>query len=99
MKLPINREKSGIRKPVNFTILGYGFVPMHVKEESGKYQLVVSEKGRKSLKQKLKTITRKTAPCTFDERIQRINEVQQGWLGYYRMAIIQAKLKELYGWL
>lgn len=27
LKLPINREKSGIRKPVNFTILGYGFVP------------------------------------------------------------------------
>lgn len=44
LKLPINREKSGIRKPVNFTILGYGFVPTYVKGEKGKYQLVVSEK-------------------------------------------------------
>ena len=34
MKLPINREKSGIRKPVNFTILGYGFVPSYVKGET-----------------------------------------------------------------
>jgi len=42
MKLPINREKSGIRKPVNFTILGYGFVPTYVKGVHGKYQLVVS---------------------------------------------------------
>ena len=36
LKLPINREKSGIRKPVNFTILGYGFVPTYVKGEKGK---------------------------------------------------------------
>ena len=40
LKLPINREKSGIRKPVNFTILGFGFVPTYVKEERGKYHHV-----------------------------------------------------------
>jgi RNA-directed DNA polymerase len=99
LKLPINREKSGIRKPINFTILGFGFVPTYVKGEKGKYQLVVSEKGWKSLKQKLKTITRKTIPATFDERIFRINEVQKGWLGYFRMASIQGKLKDLDGWV
>lgn len=99
LKLPINREKSGIRKPVNFTILGFGFVPTYVKGERGKYQLVVSEKSWKSLKQKLKTITRKTTPSTFDERIQKLREVSQGWLNYFRMASIQGKLKELDGWL
>jgi len=99
LKLPINREKSGIRKPVNFTILGFNFVPTYIKGEKGKYQLVVSEKGWKSLKQKLKTITRKTTPCTFNERIQRLKEVQRGWLGYYRMASIQIKLYNLDGWL
>jgi retron-type reverse transcriptase len=31
LKLPINREKSGIRKPVNFKVLGYGFVPTYKK--------------------------------------------------------------------
>ena len=99
LKLPINREKSGIRKPVNFTILGYGFVPTYVKGEKGKYQLVVSEKGWKSLKQKIKIITRKTTPATFDERIKKLNEIQRGWLGYFRMASIQGKLKELDGWV
>ena len=99
LKLPINREKSGIRKPVNFTILGFGFVPTYVKGEKGKYQLVVSEKSWKLLKQKLKTITRKTTPCTFDDRVQRLKEVQRGWLGYYRMASIQVKLKDLDGWV
>jgi RNA-directed DNA polymerase len=96
LKLPINREKSGLRRPVNFTILGFGFVPTYVKGDRGKYQLIVSEKGWKSLKQKLKTITRKTTPCSFNERIQRIKEVQRGWLGYYRIASIQVKLEVLY---
>ena len=99
LKLPINREKSGLRKPVNFTILGFGFVPTYIKGDKGKYQLVVSEKGWKSLKQKLKTITRKTTPCTFDERIHRLKEVQRGWLGYYRIANIQGKLKDLDSWV
>ena len=99
LKLPINREKSGIRKPVNFTILGYGFVPTYVKGEKGKYQMVVSDKSWIALKQKLKIITRKTTPSSFDERIQKLKETSQGWLNYFRMASIQGKLKELDGWL
>ena len=99
LKLPINREKSGIRKPVNFTILGVDFVPTYVKGERGIYQLVVSDKSWRLLKQKLKTITRKTIPYTFDERIRKLKEVQRGWLEYYRMASIQTKLKELDKWV
>ncbi|MCW0485038.1 group II intron reverse transcriptase/maturase, partial [Gaoshiqia sediminis] len=99
LKLPINREKSGIRRPVNFKVLGYGFVPTYRKGEKGQYQLVASEKSWKSLKEKLKTITRKTTPMSFDERTQKLKEVSQGWLNYFRMASIQVKLKELDGWL
>jgi group II intron reverse transcriptase/maturase len=99
LKLPINREKSGIRRPINFKILGFGFVPTYKKGERGKYQMIVSEKGWNSLKEKLKTITRKTTPSTFDERIQKINEIQRGWIEYYRLASIQGKLKELDGWI
>jgi group II intron reverse transcriptase/maturase len=99
LKLPINREKSGIRKPVNFKLLGYGFVPTYVKGEKGKYQLIVSDKSWKSLKEKLKTITRKTTPMTFQERIQKLKETAEGWLNYFRMASIQGKLNDLDGWL
>lgn len=99
LKLTINKDKSGIRRPVNFTILGFGFVPTYVKGEQGKYQLVVSEKSWNKLKLKLKTITRKTTPMSFDERIMKLNEVQRGWVNNYRMASIQNKLVELDGWL
>ena len=99
LKLPINREKSGIRKPVNFTILGFKFVSTYVKGISGQYQMVASDKSWKRLKQKLKSITRKTAPKSFDERIRKLKEVQRGWVNYFRMASIHGKLKDLDGWV
>ncbi|GAB1404890.1 hypothetical protein MASR1M74_20690 [Lentimicrobium sp.] len=60
--------------------------------------LVVSEKGWKTLKQKIKVITRKTTPATFDERIRKLNELQRGWLGYFRMASIQGRPQRT-GWV
>jgi group II intron reverse transcriptase/maturase len=99
LKLSINREKSGIRRPVNFTILGFGLVPTYVKGEKGRYQLIVSKKSWDKLKFKLMIITRKTTPMSLDERIRKLNEVQRGWVNYFRMASIQIKLKELDGWV
>lgn len=99
LHLPINMEKSGIRRPVNFTLLGFGFVPTYVKGEKGKYQLIVSSKSWKKFKQKLKIITRKTTPMSFNERIRKLNEVLRGWVNNFRMASIYNKLSELDGWL
>jgi group II intron reverse transcriptase/maturase len=99
LHLIINEEKSGIRKPVQFTLLGFGFVPTYQKGVKGRYQLVASEKALIRLKQSVKSITRKTSPMTFDERIQKINETQRGWLNYFRGASIQGKLRDIDGWL
>ncbi len=99
LRLPINREKSGIRRPVNVHVLGHGFVPTYRKGEKGKYQLVVEEKRFKTLKEKLKEITRKTSPMSFDERIQKLKEVGRGWVNYFRFASMYEKLKDLDGWL
>jgi RNA-directed DNA polymerase len=99
LKLPINREKSGIRRPVQLTVLGFGFVPTYRKGEKGQYQLIVSAKSWANLKQKLKTITRKTTPMSFDERIQRLNEVQRGWVNNFRIASIYVRLQDVDGWV
>ncbi|NJR53153.1 MAG: group II intron reverse transcriptase/maturase [Leptolyngbyaceae cyanobacterium CSU_1_3] len=99
LKLSINREKSGIRKPVQFKLLGYKFVPTYKKGDSGTYQLVVNEKGWETLKRELKVVTKKTTPSTFDERINKLKEIHRGWINYFRMASMQSKLKELDSWL
>ena len=99
LKLPINREKSGVRKPVNFEILGYKYVPVFKKGVKGQYQLTVSGRSWKSLKRSLKAITKKTTPSSLAERITKLKEVQRGWLNYFRMGNIQGKLKDIDGWL
>jgi group II intron reverse transcriptase/maturase len=88
LQLPINREKSGIRNPLGFQVLGFGFVPTYKKGEKGKYQLVVKPSKWKEFKAKLKQLTKKTIPASFDERVARINLLVRGWINYFRPASI-----------
>ncbi len=99
LQLPINREKSGIRKPLDFQVLGFGFVPTYKKGEKGKYQLVTGVSKWKEFKAKLKYLTKKTIPVNFEERVQRINLLLRGWINYFKPASIQGKLKKLEEWL
>jgi group II intron reverse transcriptase/maturase len=99
LKLPINKEKSGIRRPSNFELLGHGFVPTYKKGDKGKYQLVAKKSSWGSLKRKLKGITKKTRPYKFEERLKKLAEICRGWVNNYRLASIKAKLKALDEWL
>jgi len=99
LDLPINRKKSGIRRPSDFELLGHGFVPTYRKGEKGRYQLVVKKSSWASLKRKLKATTKKTLPYSFEERIAKINEVYRGWVNNYRLASIYTQLKSLDEWL
>jgi group II intron reverse transcriptase/maturase len=95
----LNLGKSGIRKPIQFTILGFTFASTYQKGVKGRYQLTVGDKAWAKLKQSLKKVTRKTAPRSFEERIRKINEIQRGWLNYFRGTSIQGKLRDMDGWL
>ena len=99
LDLPINRTKSGIRRPNNFELLGHGFVPIYKRGEKGKYQLIVIKRSWESLKRKLKAATKKTMPYSFEERLQKLKEIWMGWVNNYRMASIHHKLKQLDEWL
>lgn len=99
LQLPINRAKSGIRRPSTFELLGYSFVPTYKKGEKGKYQFVVKKSKWEEFKSKLKYLTKKTIPMSFDERIERINWLIRGWINYFKLASIQVKLKKLEEWL
>jgi len=99
LRLPINRQKSGIRRPSNFELLGHGFAPIYKKGVKGKYQLVVKKSSWESLRRKLKEITKKTKPYSFTERLKKLAEVWKGWVNNYRLASIHAKLKTVDEWL
>lgn len=99
LKLPINREKSGIRTPSTFQILGYTYKSSFEKGSKGQFQLIVIDKKWKELKIKIKEITRKTSPKTFDQRIQGLKLLQRGWLNYFRLGNISSKLKPIDSWI
>jgi len=99
LELPINREKSGIRRPSTFEVLGHAFVPTYKKGEKGRYQLIVKKGSWANLKRKLKQITKKTLPYSFSVRLQKLKQVWMGWVNNYHLASIHAKLKKLDEWL
>ena len=99
LRLPINRAKSGIRLPSTFYLLGYGFVPVFEKGSKGTYQLVVDRKALRKLKAQIKSITRKTIPASFDERIARLNLLQTGWINYFKLANMYGKLRDIDVWI
>src|SRR5690606_42089290 len=84
LKLPINKEKSGIRRPSNLELLGHGFVPTYKKGDKGKYQVVAKKSSWGSLKRKLKGITKKTRPYKFEDRLKKLAELCRGWVNNYR---------------
>ncbi|PNW25143.1 group II intron reverse transcriptase/maturase [Formosa algae] len=99
LKLPINKAKSGIRRPVNFDLLGHGFVPIYKKGVKGQYVLVVANKSWAKFKRNLKSITKKTKPMSLLERLDRLNQACRGWMNNYRLTNIYAKVKKLDEWL
>lgn len=99
LHLQVNKQKSAVRKPLNYEYLGFAFESTYKKGDRGQYQLVVSKNSLAALKYKIKTITRKTIPASFDERIHRLNLLMRGWLNYFKQASIHGKLKTLDGWV
>ena len=99
LELPINKEKSGIRRPSNFQLLGHEFVPTYARGVKGKYQLVVGKRAWGELKRKLKRVTKKTLPLSFDERIMRIKWIYRGWINNFRQGNIHGKLERVDQWL
>ena len=99
LKLPINKEKSGIRTPSSFQILGHTYTSSFEKGAKGQFQLIVSEKKWKELKAKIKETTRKTSPKTLDQRIQELKLLQRGWINYFRLGNISSKLKTIDSWI
>lgn len=99
LDLPINRAKSGIRRPTNFEVLGHGFTPTYKKGEKGQYQLVVKNGSWLNLKRKLKQITKKTLPYSLENRLYKLKEVYRGWVNNFRLGSIKLKLKKLDEWL
>ncbi len=99
LHLQVNKQKTSVCRAVTYFVLGYGFVPTYKKNEKGVYKLRVSPKSFRTMKQKVKQLTRKTSSFSFTSRISKLNTFVRGWVNYYKFANMSTKLKELDAWV
>ncbi len=91
LKLKVNTEKSAVRYVGHMELLGYGIYRMR----SQKFGLKVIEGNWQKFVRKCKSITKKSHPLSFQERIQKLRELCYGWIGYFRYANIKTRLTGL----
>lgn len=92
LKLKVNRDKSGVRHCSDVKFLGYTVMP------EGKIR--VADKSIKSLKIKLKELTKRNRGYKLTDIVKEINAVIIGWTNYFHLANTWlGTFKELDGWL
>lgn len=94
LKLRVNAEKSGIRRPGKGQLLGFGF--WH--GQGGEIRARVSEKSYERLKGKIRKMTSRSWSMSMDERIQRLMQVTRGWINYFAHADAKGGLKRIEEW-
>ncbi|MEZ5084420.1 MAG: group II intron reverse transcriptase/maturase [Bacteroidales bacterium] len=91
LKLKVNVQKSAVRYVGHMELLGYGIYRMR----NQKFGLKVIESNWQKFVRKCKSITRKSRPISYDERVNELKVLCNGWIGYFRYANIQTRLTGL----
>ena len=92
LKLKVNRDKSGIRRCNEVKFLG------HTVETDGKIRIADGSIVR--FKQKIRQLTKRNRGIRYQQLIEELNEVIQGWATYYRNCNTWlTHLRVLDGWI
>ena len=94
LKLKVNREKSSVRPASKATLLGFGFY----FSRSG-VKIRVDPKAIKRLKGRIRELTSRRWSVSMPCRINRLNRFITGWMGYFHLADLSHRLRELDKWL
>jgi len=91
MKLRVNKDKSGIRRPHELNFLGHSI--------HGKGELGLSKSSLQRLKQKLKEKTKRNRGISLAQMVKELNQIMRGWLTYFKRARMKGKLQRIMSWL
>lgn len=88
LKLKVNQKKSAVRYVGHMELLGYGIYRMR----SQKFGLKVKESNWQKFVSKCKMLTKKSYSLSYGERVTKLREYCNGWIGYFRYANIKTRL-------
>lgn len=92
LRLKVNAEKSAVRRPTKSIFLGFTF------SRRG-YRLKVSEKAIKSLKARVRKLSRRTRGHSMLQIIADLKKSLLGWKAYFDMSEVTSPLRDLDKWI
>ncbi|MFT9116806.1 MAG: group II intron reverse transcriptase/maturase [Sporolactobacillus sp.] len=92
--LTVNRSKSCVGSPMMHKFLGVRLLCM-----SQRVTCYPDQTAKQRLIRKLKKITRRNRPGTFQEVAREINQTAIGWINYYAMGAMKSFLRRTKQWL
>jgi group II intron reverse transcriptase/maturase len=95
LKLRVNREKSGIRRPSKGNLLGFSF--WHAA--GGEIRPRVSEKSWDRLKGKVLKLTSRSWSVSMAHRLEKLTQTTRGWINYFAKADAKQRLKAMDEWV
>jgi RNA-directed DNA polymerase len=78
LKLRVNKEKTKIKTPTKAKILGFSFW-----KSQAHWEIRIAPSSVEKLKLKLKRLTDRSWSISMEARIKSINQLLQGWSGYF----------------
>lgn len=94
LKLKVNREKTGIGKASQSSLLGYTFY-----NDKGKWEPRISDKTKRRLKAKCKKITQRSNGESTREQIKQLQVIIPGWINYFILAKTESVLESIDGFV
>lgn len=84
--LKVNATKTKVTPPSKLKYLGFGFW-----NDKGEWKARPHEDSVERLKRKLKALCKRNWSIDLTYRIKKINEVNRGWINYFRIGSMKAK--------
>jgi RNA-directed DNA polymerase len=94
LHLQINNLKSGIRRPSQMLLLGFGF---RIKTK-GNWGIRISPKSIVRMKDKVRQLTQRKQPHSMEYRLNKVYSMQSGWFHYYKIADCKTHLERIDEW-
>jgi group II intron reverse transcriptase/maturase len=88
--LKVNATKTKVTPPSKLKYLGFGFW-----NDKGEWKARPHEDSVERLKRKLKSLCKRNWSIDLTYRIKKINEVSRGWINYFRIGSMKAKLQRI----